>query len=258
MPSLARTVNVPTRAGSPPPSWPAKDPADVLDFTLNAAAWLAESGHTLLDCQPYADPTLSASGAVLTGPGNTKTAVTVTIAGGVNGSVPIIPMLLKLDGGNQLMMPVRLPVQSRLPGRLVTSGTGSAAASAIDAEISALELANLANSQAIAAEIAARELAGYLTSSQVGGIIDAAITRALAGYVTVTSVNTAIAAGQEFVFEQPVPSALWTIVHNMGRRPAVTITSTADEIVDGDVRYPNLNTVTAQFSAPFAGTAYLT
>lgn len=258
MPSLARTVAVPTRPGSAPPAWPAKDPADVLDFTLNAAAWLSESGHTLQDCDAYADPTLTAGGKVLSGPGNVLTSVTLTIAGGVDGSVPIVPILLRLDGGNQLIVAVKLPVQSRLPGRLVTPGTGSAALSAIDAEAVARELADAANARAIADEAAARALAGYLTAAQVGGIIDAAITQALAGYVTVTTVNTAIAAGQEFEFSQPVPALMWTIAHNMGRRPAVTVVSTAGEIVDGDVRYPSLNIVTVEFSAPFAGAAYLT
>lgn len=55
---------------------------------------------------------------------------------------------------------------------------------------------------------------------------------------------------------QSTPSALWTIVHNLGKQPSLSVVDTSGQVVIGDVTYTNLNTIVVQFSAPFSGEAY--
>lgn len=60
-----------------------------------------------------------------------------------------------------------------------------------------------------------------------------------------------------FVYEQGTPSALWTIQHNLGRFPAVTVERSDGAVVIGNVDYIDENTVTVAFSAPITGKAFL-
>jgi head-tail adaptor len=65
------------------------------------------------------------------------------------------------------------------------------------------------------------------------------------------------AAAQTFTFDQNTPAAAWTIVHNLGRFPAVTVVDSSEREVEGDVAYIDSNRLTVTFSAPFSGVAYL-
>lgn len=56
---------------------------------------------------------------------------------------------------------------------------------------------------------------------------------------------------------QGVPAAVWTITHNLGGRPAVTVTDSAKHKVEPDVDYPDDNTVVITASGAFAGRADL-
>lgn len=60
-----------------------------------------------------------------------------------------------------------------------------------------------------------------------------------------------------YTHDQSVAASTWTIAHNLGKVPSVTIVTSAGDVVYGDVRAIDLNTVEAKFSAPFAGKAYL-
>jgi hypothetical protein len=62
---------------------------------------------------------------------------------------------------------------------------------------------------------------------------------------------------QYFVFNQNSPSATWSITHNLGRRPSVTVVDSAGTVVIGEVTYTSDNALTIQFSAGFSGQAYL-
>ena len=62
---------------------------------------------------------------------------------------------------------------------------------------------------------------------------------------------------QPFVWRQMEASDEWTIVHNLGKRPSVTIVDSADTQVVGNVAYLDDDTVQVTFSAAFSGTAYL-
>ena len=60
-----------------------------------------------------------------------------------------------------------------------------------------------------------------------------------------------------FVFDKQVASSVWVVVHNMGKFPSVSIVDTANDQVEGEVRYNSNNQLTITFTAPVAGKAYL-
>jgi len=60
-----------------------------------------------------------------------------------------------------------------------------------------------------------------------------------------------------FVFEFDASQSSWIIEHRLGKRPCVTVVDSANNVVVGECRYPNENTVELYFNAPFKGTAYL-
>ena len=76
-----------------------------------------------------------------------------------------------------------------------------------------------------------------------------------------THINAVLGLDQvqdkNFEFDQLTPSASWTITHNLGKMPAVTIVDSAGNKVIGEIQYIDLNTVVLSFSAAFAGKAYM-
>lgn len=69
--------------------------------------------------------------------------------------------------------------------------------------------------------------------------------------------TTSFVKAQGYVFEQMVPSDVWTIMHNLNKSPSVTIVDSAGSIVIGDVRYVSLNEIEVTFNGAFSGKAYL-
>lgn len=71
--------------------------------------------------------------------------------------------------------------------------------------------------------------------------------------------NSSISGGgdKNFTFVQGVPSAVWTIQHNLGKFPSVTVVDTAGTEVEGEVRHIDNNSLVLEFSAGFAGQASL-
>lgn len=60
-----------------------------------------------------------------------------------------------------------------------------------------------------------------------------------------------------FIHEQASASAVWSITHNLGKYPSVTVVDSANDECEGFVNYDGPNTCTVTFSAAFAGRAYL-
>lgn len=56
---------------------------------------------------------------------------------------------------------------------------------------------------------------------------------------------------------QYTASDTWTINHNLGYAPNVTVADSAGTIVEGDLQYVDGTTVIIRFSAEFSGSAYL-
>lgn len=61
---------------------------------------------------------------------------------------------------------------------------------------------------------------------------------------------------KHYQHNQAVAAMVWIIQHGLAKYPSVRIFDSAGDEVDGDLRYPDPNTVEASFSAPFSGVAY--
>lgn len=56
---------------------------------------------------------------------------------------------------------------------------------------------------------------------------------------------------------QGVASSVWTVTHNLGKFPSVTVVDSAGTEWVGDVKYLNDNSLTISFTVAFSGIAYL-
>ena len=60
-----------------------------------------------------------------------------------------------------------------------------------------------------------------------------------------------------FVYEQATASDTWLIVHNLNKRPSITVVDSAENVVIGSETYIDENTVEITFNGAFTGKAYL-
>ena len=63
--------------------------------------------------------------------------------------------------------------------------------------------------------------------------------------------------GFEYVFNQNVAAATWTITHNLGRFPSVSTVDSAGSIINGAITYTSENVITVVFTSATSGKAYL-
>lgn len=64
-------------------------------------------------------------------------------------------------------------------------------------------------------------------------------------------------ADKHFEFFQGSPELTWVITHNLEKYPSVTVLDSAGTEVECEVQHNDINTLTLNFSEPFAGSAYL-
>lgn len=78
-------------------------------------------------------------------------------------------------------------------------------------------------------------------------------------YNSETSMWEARVAGgdKNYVHTQGLASKTWTIVHNLGKRPNVSVVNYQEEQIDGDVKYIDNNSLTINFDVLVDGKAYL-
>ncbi|MFA6950966.1 MAG: hypothetical protein WCQ70_09795 [Lentimicrobiaceae bacterium] len=62
---------------------------------------------------------------------------------------------------------------------------------------------------------------------------------------------------KHYSYTQGSPSLSWSIIHNLGKYPSVTITDSSGTEIGCEVIHNDLNSLTLNFSEPFAGNAYL-
>lgn len=63
-------------------------------------------------------------------------------------------------------------------------------------------------------------------------------------------------ADKHYLHVQDLAAATWTVTHNLGKRPSVTVVDSAGTMVHGDVGYVSDAELVITFSAPFGGRAY--
>lgn len=69
-------------------------------------------------------------------------------------------------------------------------------------------------------------------------------------------VSTGGGGDKHYIHEQSVAASTWTITHNLGKYPAVTITTSAGDEVFGLVHHISVNTTELLFSSAFSGKAF--
>ena len=62
---------------------------------------------------------------------------------------------------------------------------------------------------------------------------------------------------QSYRHIQSANSTTWTITHNLGFRPSVTVIDLDGDVVNGDIAYNTINQLTITFSSEIKGEAYL-
>ncbi len=64
--------------------------------------------------------------------------------------------------------------------------------------------------------------------------------------------------GVDLTYEhsQLVASDTWTINHQLGKHPAITVVDSGGNVVVGDITYNDTDNAVARFSAAFGGKAY--
>jgi hypothetical protein len=60
-----------------------------------------------------------------------------------------------------------------------------------------------------------------------------------------------------YLHVQNTPASIWSIVHNLGKRPSVSVMDSAGTLVIGQVIYIDDSALEIHFSAPFGGVASL-
>ena len=61
-----------------------------------------------------------------------------------------------------------------------------------------------------------------------------------------------------FNFTQAATASTWSITHNLGKNPSVTVTdSGGTSVLGGQINYVDTNNLTITFSSAFAGKAFL-
>lgn len=60
-----------------------------------------------------------------------------------------------------------------------------------------------------------------------------------------------------FVFEQAESKDEWTIIHNLNKKPSVTVVDEYDRVVTPDIQYIDNSTIIVRFNFAFKGRAYL-
>lgn len=60
-----------------------------------------------------------------------------------------------------------------------------------------------------------------------------------------------------YTHNQNTPSSTWTINHNLGFYPGITVVDSSGNVVEGSYTYQDANTIIISFSGAFSGKAYL-
>lgn len=72
-----------------------------------------------------------------------------------------------------------------------------------------------------------------------------------------TLAGAGIISDKNFTFTQATASAIWNVVHNLGKYPSVSILDTAGTEIGGEVENVSINEINIKFNAPFSGVATL-
>ena len=79
----------------------------------------------------------------------------------------------------------------------------------------------------------------------------------ITGTIPSQVLNFVLPVAGSYIHTQSASASTWTINHNLGFNPAVSIVDSGENVVIGDVTYISTNTLSVSFNASFGGKAYL-
>lgn len=92
-------------------------------------------------------------------------------------------------------------------------------------------------------------LKGINTLTQTVAVSQPAVNVAVAGVIAPKD--------SHYTHDQNSVSDIWSVTHNLGKKPSVTVVDSADTVLYGSVSYTNDNSLTITLSAPTSGKAYM-
>lgn len=74
---------------------------------------------------------------------------------------------------------------------------------------------------------------------------------------TLIDVNTYGGGDKHYSHNQSSAQSTWNITHNLGKFPSISVVDSSKNVVIGDVKYIDANSVSITFTAAFSGRAYM-
>lgn len=100
-------------------------------------------------------------------------------------------------------------------------------------------------------------VAGPPNTLSVGTVTSGPAEVTITGTAPNQTLNFVLPVAGAYTHNQGTSASTWTITHNLGYYPSVTVVDNGDNVVIGDVSYISANQVSVSFSASFGGKAYL-
>jgi hypothetical protein len=99
-------------------------------------------------------------------------------------------------------------------------------------------------------------VAGPANVLAVGTVTTGTAAVTITGTAPSQTLNFVLPIAGQYVYTQSVSASTWTISHNLGFFPSVSVVDNGGNLVIGDVSYITENQVSISFSASFGGKAY--
>jgi hypothetical protein len=100
-------------------------------------------------------------------------------------------------------------------------------------------------------------ITAYDLSAYFPGAVWGNVTGTLSAQTDLWNVLQDLYVRDHYTHTQSVASTTWTITHNMGKKPSVSVVDTSDDEVVGEVHHNSTNQLVITFSAAVSGKAYL-
>lgn len=91
----------------------------------------------------------------------------------------------------------------------------------------------------------------------VGTVTSGTTAVTITGTAPSQVLNFVLPISGSYTHTQSGASSTWTINHNLGYYPSVSVVDSGENLVIGDVTYISTNTLSVSFTASFGGKAYL-
>ena len=96
----------------------------------------------------------------------------------------------------------------------------------------------------------------YVAGTSEGWVLSALLGKELDDRVTTLEDTPPVDSDKHFVHIQATPTSIWTVTHNLGKYPAITIVDSANTEVVGDIQYMDLNSFKVTFLSEFSGKTF--